>query len=103
MNPSAAINLMSLNAARYLGCDRDRGSIEEGKQADLAAFTMRQDFAVVSHVWVDGSVQLRAGLVTALRADGANREHHDADSEICSRSSGSTSRNDRKHCSTSAS
>jgi alpha-D-ribose 1-methylphosphonate 5-triphosphate diphosphatase len=33
-NPSAAINLISLNPARYLGL-RDTGSIEVGKRADL--------------------------------------------------------------------
>ena len=36
-SPSDAMNLISLNAARYLGLDRETGSIEEGKRADLAA------------------------------------------------------------------
>ncbi len=67
-NPSAAINLMSLNPARYLRLDRETGSIEEGKRADLVAFTMRHDFGAVSHVWVEGEIRIRAG--------------HDADSSI---------------------
>jgi alpha-D-ribose 1-methylphosphonate 5-triphosphate diphosphatase len=60
MEPSAAINLMTLNAARYLRRDKDLGSIEVGKKADLVAFSPRESFAAVTHVWVDGQVRLRA-------------------------------------------
>ena len=62
MTPSAAINLMSLNAARYLRRDDELGSIEAGKKADLVAFSPRDSFAVVSNVWVDGMVRLQAGV-----------------------------------------
>ena len=63
MEPSAAINLMSLNAARYLRRDDELGSIEEGKKADLVAFSPRDSFAVVTNVWVDGLVRMQTGTV----------------------------------------
>jgi alpha-D-ribose 1-methylphosphonate 5-triphosphate diphosphatase len=59
---SVAINMMSLHPARYLGLDGEIGSIEIGKQADLVAFQARQNFAVVSNVWVEGACRLRAGV-----------------------------------------
>ena len=62
MQPSAAINLMSLNAARHLRRDDELGSIEAGKRADLVAFSARDNFAVVTNVWVDGTVRLKAGV-----------------------------------------
>src|SRR5262249_34314786 len=58
VSPSAAITMMSLNAARHLRRDRELGSIEEGKKADLVAFSPRDSFAVVTQVWVDGAVRL---------------------------------------------
>jgi alpha-D-ribose 1-methylphosphonate 5-triphosphate diphosphatase len=61
-DPSAAFNLMSLHPARYLGLGDELGSIEPGKKADLVAFHARQDFAVVSHVWVEGECRLQAGV-----------------------------------------
>jgi len=60
-DPSAAVNLMSLNAARHLRRDAELGSIEVGKKADLVAFLPRDGFAAVTHVWVDGGVRLKAG------------------------------------------
>ena len=62
MEPSAAINMISLNAARYLRRDHELGSIEEGKKADLVAFLPRESFAVVTNVWVDGMARLKAGV-----------------------------------------
>src|SRR5215510_1771324 len=62
MRSSDAINMMTLNAARYLRRDGQLGSIEEGKKADLVAFSPRDTFAVVADVWVDGVVRLRAGV-----------------------------------------
>lgn len=62
MEPSAAINLITLNAARYLRRDKDLGSIEVGKKADLVAFSPRDSFGVVTHVWVDGLVRLHADI-----------------------------------------
>src|SRR5262249_35449346 len=62
MEPSSAINMMTFNAARYLGRDRELGSIEVSKKADLVAFRPRDSFAAVTHVWVDGMVCLQAGV-----------------------------------------
>jgi alpha-D-ribose 1-methylphosphonate 5-triphosphate diphosphatase len=62
MEPSAAIKLITLNAARYLRRDKDLGSIEAGKKADLVAFSPRDSFGVVTHVWVDGVVRLQADI-----------------------------------------
>jgi alpha-D-ribose 1-methylphosphonate 5-triphosphate diphosphatase len=41
MEPSAAVNLITLNAARHLRRDADLGSIDVGKKADLVAFWPR--------------------------------------------------------------
>jgi alpha-D-ribose 1-methylphosphonate 5-triphosphate diphosphatase len=59
-NPSDAINLISLNPARYLGRDQETGSIEVGKQADLAVVEPREGFGAVSHVWVAGRLKFLA-------------------------------------------
>ena len=64
VEPPAAINMMTLNAARYLRRDRELGSIEVGKKADLVAFSPRDSYAAVTHVWVDGAVRLQAGVNT---------------------------------------
>jgi len=64
VDPSTAISMMTLNAARYLRRDADLGSIEVGKKADLVAFSPRDSFAVVTNVWVDGTVRLQAGVNT---------------------------------------
>lgn len=59
-NPSEAINLISLNPARYLGLGAETGSIETGKRADLAAVQPRVGFGAVSHVWVHGQLKFQA-------------------------------------------
>jgi alpha-D-ribose 1-methylphosphonate 5-triphosphate diphosphatase len=59
-NPSEAIRLVSLNPARYLGLERETGSIEVGKRADLAAVEPRRGFGAVSHVWVNGRLKFHA-------------------------------------------
>ena len=41
MEPSAAVNMVTLNAARHLRRDTHLGSIEVGKKADLVAFSPR--------------------------------------------------------------
>ena len=75
MDPADAINMISLNPARHLRRDRDLGSVEEGKKADLVAFSPRDSFAAVTHVWVDGIVRLKAG---------ADSRAHDACANLAS-------------------
>jgi len=57
---SEAINLVSLNPAKYLGLDAETGSIEEGKRADLAVVEPRAGYGAVSHVWVEGRLKFSA-------------------------------------------
>jgi len=59
---AAAMRLISLNAAHYLGLSGVTGSIETGKQADLASVEPRANYADVHHVWVNGRLQYRAGV-----------------------------------------
>ena len=63
MTASAAINMLTLNPARHLGCDREVGSIEVGKRADLVAFKIRSHFGDVAQVWVGGEERLRTPLI----------------------------------------
>ena len=75
VDPADAMNMISLNPARHLRRDHDLGSVEEGKKADLVAFSPRDSFAAVTHVWVDGIVRLKAGVDSRARdasADLAN-------------------------------
>jgi alpha-D-ribose 1-methylphosphonate 5-triphosphate diphosphatase len=54
MTLPAAIKLFTQNPARHLGMGETTGSIELGKQADLAAFHPHRGFGDVLHVWVGG-------------------------------------------------
>lgn len=60
VDPSRAINLISLNPARLLGWDKQMGSIEAGKTADLVTFEQKSSFAAISQVYVDGVNKLNA-------------------------------------------
>ena len=76
MEPSAAVRMVTLNAARHLRRERELGSIEEGKKADLVAFSPRESFGAVSRVWVDGTVR--------FQSSGPNRQQpiNDADPAV---------------------
>ena len=72
MDPSKAVNLVSLNPARLLRFDDETGSIEIGKKADLVAFNSEKSFAAVSQVFVDGINKYSADYahgVTPLKAE----------------------------------
>lgn len=58
--PHDAFRLMTSNAARHLRRDRELGSIEAGKLADLVAFEDQRDYARVSAVWVNGERKFAA-------------------------------------------
>lgn len=49
--------LLSLNPAHHLRLDRELGSIEAGKAADLVAFHPRDGYADVTRTWVGGKQQ----------------------------------------------
>ncbi len=58
--------MISLNPARHLGVDKETGSIEVGKRADLVVFEPRDRHAFVSHVWVDGQLRYAAGRSVSI-------------------------------------
>lgn len=67
MPPSAAMRFMTLNPARYLGLEAEFGSIAVGKRADLVAFHVRDEFADVTHTWVDGTLQFFSAGATSAK------------------------------------
>jgi alpha-D-ribose 1-methylphosphonate 5-triphosphate diphosphatase len=69
MSLSAAINMLTLNPARHLGVDKEIGSIEPGKRADLTAFHPRSGFADVVRVWVNGEERFCSPIVAAGGGD----------------------------------
>jgi alpha-D-ribose 1-methylphosphonate 5-triphosphate diphosphatase len=62
MTLPAAIKLFTLNPARHLGMGEATGSIELGKQADLAAFHPHNGFGDVTRVWVGGVERYRSQM-----------------------------------------
>lgn len=54
MDPSRAVNLITLGPAKVLGWEERLGSIEIGKVADLTLFEPRKTYGRVEEVWVDG-------------------------------------------------
>ncbi len=53
------VNKVSLNPARAMGIDKDYGSIEIGKKADLVIADILDGYPVVTHVLVDGKTTSR--------------------------------------------
>jgi alpha-D-ribose 1-methylphosphonate 5-triphosphate diphosphatase len=60
IDPSKAVNMVTLNPAKLLNFDKETGSIETGKRADIVVLDGKKSFAAVSHVFVDGVSKLRA-------------------------------------------
>jgi len=67
MEPSKAINYVSLNPAKLLKFDDELGSIEIGKRADLVVFEEKNGFASVSTVFVNGVAKLHAEYGNSIR------------------------------------
>lgn len=67
VRPQDVSALLSLNPARHLRRDKDFGSIEIGKCADLVAFHARDGYGDVTGTWVGGERQF-AAHDTAARA-----------------------------------
>jgi len=55
-----AVRLVTLNPARALGIEKEYGSVEAGKRADLVAVEMQGDVPAITRVFIDGK------LVSAL-------------------------------------
>jgi alpha-D-ribose 1-methylphosphonate 5-triphosphate diphosphatase len=75
MTLPAAIKLFTLNPARHLGMNETLGSIEVGKQADLAAFHPHKGYGDVTRVWVSGNERYSSLKDRSERAR--------AESEVC--------------------
>lgn len=67
MDPSKAVNYVSLNPARLLKFDHEIGSIEMGKRADLVVFESKESFASVSTVFVNGIAKIHAEYIHPVR------------------------------------
>ena len=49
------VNRATLNPAKAMGTDKDYGSIEQGKKADVLIVDMLDGYPVITHVFVDGN------------------------------------------------
>jgi alpha-D-ribose 1-methylphosphonate 5-triphosphate diphosphatase len=67
IDPSKAVNMVTLNPAKLLKFDNETGSIEAGKRADIVVFDGSESFAAVSHVFVDGISKLQADYSQGVR------------------------------------
>ena len=87
MPAETMLEMVTVNAAKLLGAEREIGSIEPGKRADLTAVHMRRPHLVpaldpvttlvasangsdVSHVMVDGRLLVRQGKVVTMDEKG---------------------------------
>jgi alpha-D-ribose 1-methylphosphonate 5-triphosphate diphosphatase len=66
IDPSKAINMVSLNPAKMLKFDHEIGSIEAGKKADLIVFGSKKSFAAVSYAFVDGINKFTANYAESI-------------------------------------
>ena len=67
IDPSKAVNMVSLNPAKMLKFDEETGSIEIGKKADIVVFSSEKSFASVSHVFVDGVNKYKADYTAGVK------------------------------------
>jgi hypothetical protein len=73
LSPLQAISAATGNSAKLLGVEKDRGTVEVGKLADLVLIDgdpagQIKDIHKVSRVWLGGVEQDRAALVAAIAA-----------------------------------
>lgn len=69
-----AVNMVSLNPARAVGIDRELGSIECGKRADLVLVNEIENIPIVELVLVDGVKVLTKGGQTLAHVDSETLE-----------------------------
>ena len=53
------VNRTTLNPAKAMRIDKDYGSLEPGKKADLLIVDILDGYPVVTHVFVDGNATSR--------------------------------------------
>jgi alpha-D-ribose 1-methylphosphonate 5-triphosphate diphosphatase len=75
IDPSRAVNMVSLNPAKLLKFDSETGSIEVGKKADIVVFNSEKSFAEVSHVFVDGISKFTADYTYGVQPLMAEQRH----------------------------
>ncbi len=61
IDPSFAVNLVTLNPARIIGKAAELGSLEVGKRADLTLFEPKTGYGRVTETWVDGVSRFSLG------------------------------------------
>ena len=86
LKPFDAIKMATINAAKAIGLDKNIGSIEYGKRADIVAinlnsiecqpcfdplstFVYSADKNSVSHVWVDGNIKVKKNFLVNIDED----------------------------------
>ncbi|MDF2958776.1 MAG: alpha-D-ribose 1-methylphosphonate 5-triphosphate diphosphatase [Paenibacillus sp.] len=68
-----AVNMVSLNPAKALGLDKDHGSIEIGKKADLLLVREHQQCPVIQKVWVGGQLVCQMDYLSGLAPTAAGK------------------------------
>jgi alpha-D-ribose 1-methylphosphonate 5-triphosphate diphosphatase len=64
---SKAVNTVTLNPAKLLNFDKEIGSIEVGKKADIVVFDQQELLASVNMVFVDGILKYKADYETLIK------------------------------------
>ncbi len=67
IEPSKAMNYITLNPAKLLKFDKEIGSIEVGKRADLVVFENKNSFPSVSTIFVNGIAKMHADYSNSVR------------------------------------
>jgi imidazolonepropionase-like amidohydrolase len=75
MNPNEALKMVTLNPAKQLGVDRMVGSLEVGKDGDIAVFSHHPfaPEAMVEYTMVDGKVLFDRNEAFTLRKQQASQ------------------------------
>jgi alpha-D-ribose 1-methylphosphonate 5-triphosphate diphosphatase len=78
IDPSKAVNMVTLNPAKLLNFDKEIGSIEVGKKADIVIFDAQNSYAAVSNVFVDGINKMKAEYTHGVKPLSAEKNPEQA-------------------------